>query len=110
MSDSSLANQYFSSVKNRDLDSLCALYVNEAQLVLPDGRELFGVEAIRDMYRGLFASQAPSPNPIHVVVSEQSVAAELEIHLPNGDIRRTANFFHLDDAGLIKRLSIYTRK
>lgn len=107
---SSLAIQYFSSVKNRDLDSLCALYVAEAELVLPDGRQLFGVEAIREMYRGLFESQAPSPNPIHLVVGNQSVAVELEIHLPNGDIRRTANFFHLNDAGLINRLSIYARK
>lgn len=109
-SNNDLANRYFSSVKNRDLDSLCALYIADAELVLPDGRELFGVTAIREMYSGLFASQAPSPTPVHVVVGDGAVAAELEIRLPNGDIRRTANFFSLDSAGLIKRLSIYSRK
>lgn len=110
MNKSDLANQYFSSVKNRDLESLCALYIDDAELVLPDGRELLGIAAIREMYSGLFASQAPSPTPVHVVIGEGAVAAELEIRLPNGDIRRTANFFSLNDAGLIKRLSIYARK
>ncbi len=110
MRNSDLANRYFSSVKHQDLDSLCALYSADAELILPDGRELLGVEAIREMYRGLFASQAPSPTPVHIVVSAGSVAAELEIRLPNGDIRRTANFFSLDSQGLIKRLSIYARK
>lgn len=110
MSNGNLAQQYFSSIKNRDLDSLCALYRDDAELVLPDGRELFGVNAIREMYNGLFGAQAPSPTPIHIVVGDSSVAAELEIRLPNGDIRRTANFFSLDSDGLIKRLSIYARK
>lgn len=109
MDKSLLAEQYFSSVKNRNLDGLCALYVADAILVLPDGREFYGVEAIREMYSGLFATQAPSPNPITVVVGADAVAAELEIHLPNGMIRRTANFFHLDEKGLIKRLNIYAR-
>ena len=110
MNNDDLAHQYFSSVKNRDLDSLCALYVADAELVLPDGRELFGVAAIREMYQGLFGSQAPSPTPVHIVAGDNAVAAELEIRLPNGDIRRTANFFSLDAQGLIKRLSIYARK
>lgn len=110
MSNNDLANRYFSCVKNRELDSLCALYVNDAELVLPDGREFFGVAAIREMYSSLFAAQAPSPTPVHVVVGDGSVAAELEIRLSNGDIRRTANFFSLDSKGLIKRLSIYARK
>ncbi|MFT3930948.1 MAG: nuclear transport factor 2 family protein [Spongiibacteraceae bacterium] len=110
MSNANLATRYFSCVKNRDLDGLCALYSSDAELVLPDGRELFGVAAIREMYSGLFASQAPSPTPVHIVADVDAVAAELEIRLPNGDIRRTANFFSLDSTGLIKRLSIYARK
>jgi hypothetical protein len=77
---------------------------------MPDGRELIGIDAIRDMYRGLFIAQSPSPTPVNLVVGENSVAAELEIRLTNGDIRRTANFFSMNDAGLIERLSIYARR
>ncbi len=110
MSKSRLADQYFSSVRVRNLDSLCALYAADAVLALPDGRELIGAEAIREMYRGLFASQAPSPTPVNVIVGDKAVAAELEIRLPNDEIRRTANFFYLNAAGLIERLSIYARK
>lgn len=105
-----LADRYFSCVRTHDLDGLCAMYTADAVLLLPDNRELIGVEAIREMYRGLFSSQAPSPTPVNIIVGEHSVAAELEIRLPNGDIRRTANFFSLDDANFIKRLSIYARK
>ncbi len=110
MKDDNLAQQYFSSVRNRDLERLCSLYAENAELVLPDGRELSGVAAIREMYSGLFAAQAPSPTPVHIVTGDDAVAAELEIRLPSGDIRRTANFFSLNDAGLIRRLSIYARR
>ena len=105
-----LVDRYFSCIRQRNLDSLCALYVADATLALPDGRELSGVAAIREMYSALFSAQAPSPTPVNVVVGDKSVAAELEIHLPNGETRRTANFFHLNADGLITRLSIYARK
>lgn len=110
MNINQLAAQYFSSVRNQNLDSLCALYVADAVLAIPDGTELIGVAAIRNMYASLFANQAPSPTPINVVVGDNMVTAELQIQLPNGDIRHTANFFHLNSEGLIKRLNVYARK
>lgn len=105
-----LANQYFASVRNRNLDSLCALYMTDAVLAIPDGTELNGVAAIRAMYSGLFANHAPSPTPVNVVVGDDIVTAELQILLPNGEVRHTANFFHLNSEGLIKRLNVYARK
>lgn len=105
-----LANQYFASVRNRDIDGLCALYVTDAVLAMPDGTELVGVAAIRAMYSGLFASHAPTPTPIHVAVGDNLVAAELQIQLPNGGIRHAADVFHLNSDGLITRLNVYARK
>lgn len=110
MENNQLANQYFASVRNQDLDSLCALYAADAVLAIPDGTELIGVAAIRAMYSGMFANQAPSPTPVAVAVDDNIVTAEIQIKLPNGETRYTANFFHLDSAGLIKRLNVYARK
>jgi len=109
MPTNSIVDRYFASVRQRDLEALCALYVNEAVLCLPDGRELQGVAAIRAMYESLFAAQAPSPTPVNIIASERAVAVELEIRLPNGAKRRTANFFTIGASGLIERLSIYAR-
>lgn len=105
-----LANQYFSCVRDRNLDSLCALYVTDAVLAMPDGTELIGVAAIRAMYSGLFANHAPTPTPINITVGDNLVTTELQIQLPNGDIRHTADFFHLNSEGLITRLNVYARK
>ena len=104
-----LADSYFSKIRNRDLEGLLAFFVADAVLKLPDGREFSGVGAIREMYRGLFAAQAPSPTPVAVVVGTDSVATEIEARLPDGTVRRTANFFHLDKEGRIQRLNIYAR-
>jgi hypothetical protein len=110
MSINQLADQYFSSVRKRDLDSLCALYAPDAVLAMPDGTELNGVAAIRAMYSGLFANNAPSPTALNVTVGDNLVATELQIRLPNGESRYTADFFHLNSAGLIARLNVYARK
>jgi ketosteroid isomerase-like protein len=104
-----LVDRYFASIRSQDLDGLIAFYAEGATLTLPDGRELAGVAAIRAMYSSLFAAQAPSPRPIAVIAGEHGVAAEIEATLPNGTVRRTANFFHLESDGRIKRLNIYAR-
>jgi ketosteroid isomerase-like protein len=104
-----LVDRYFANIRNKDLDSLIAFFAPSATMTLPDGRELAGVVAIRTMYSSLFAAQSPSPRPITVIAGEHGVAAEIEATLPNGTVRRTANFFHLESDGKIKRLSIYAR-
>ncbi len=110
MNHRELAERYFSHVKQRDLDALCALYGASAELALPDGRQLNGIQTIREMYHELFAAQSPAPTPLAFVIGDKTMAVELEIRLPNGETRKTANFFALDANGLIERLTIYARK
>jgi hypothetical protein len=104
-----LVHSYFSKIRNRDLEGLLSFFATSAVLKLPDGREFSGVSAIREMYRGLFAAQAPSPTPLAVIVGTDAMATEIEARLPDGTLRRTANFFYLDPEGRIQRLTIYSR-
>jgi hypothetical protein len=96
-------------VIERNVDGLVELFAKDATFVTPDGREFAGVDVIRAMYTNLFALNPPLPNPIVSVVGPRSVATEIEGRLADGTVRKTANFFHLNDAGLIQRLSVYTR-
>jgi len=84
-----------------------ALYAHDAVFTLPDGRELCGTAAIREMHLSVFTAGAPIPSPVAAVVGNGSIAVEIEARLADGTTRRTANFFHLDGAGLIRRLSVY---
>lgn len=102
-----VADRYFACIEARDIEGLLALYADDATFTLPDGREHSGAQAIRTMHLGVFAAGSPTPAPGARVVGERSVAVEIVAHLPDGSARRTANFFHLDDAGKIRRLSVY---
>ena len=107
MKSGNLSDRYFTSIRARDIDGLMALYAQDAVFTLPDGREFSGIAAIREMHLSVFAASAPIPTPVATVVENGSIAAEIEARLPDGTTRRTANFFHLDGAGLIRRLSVY---
>lgn len=109
MNPTSLAARYFESVRNRDLDGLMALFAPDAVAILPDGKDLPNIEAIRGMYTYLFGANSPVPAAKAVVAGAASVAVEIEASLPDGTVRNTANFFYLTDNGLISRLSIYKR-
>jgi hypothetical protein len=104
-----LATRYFANIRSHNLDGLIAFFAQDATMALPDGREFSGVAAIRSMYSGLFAAQSPSPTPLTVIAGVDAVATEIEARLPDGSVRRTANFFHLNREGRIQRLSIYAR-
>jgi ketosteroid isomerase-like protein len=104
-----LADRYFACMMARDLDGLAAIFDEDAVVVLPDGREVSGLPAIRGMYQHIWGSGAPSPTPLATVAAAQAVAVEIEARLPDGSSRRTANFFHLGAEGRIARLSIYKR-
>jgi ketosteroid isomerase-like protein len=110
MSKHDLAESYFARIRNRDLEGLLSFFSTDAVLKLPDGREFAGTDAIREMYRGLFAAQAPSPTPMAVIIGTDAIAVEIEARLPDGSVRRTANFFHLDPRDQIQRLNIYARQ
>jgi uncharacterized protein (TIGR02246 family) len=104
-----LVDRYFANMRARDIEGLVNLFAADATFTLPDGRELSGSDAIQAMYDKLFAAMAPSPTPLAVIAAARGVATEIEARLPNGTIRRTANFFHFNDEGLIQRLSVYAR-
>ena len=109
MEHSYLADRYFAHMRERDLEGVAALFAQNATFTLPDGRELSGRAAIREMYTKLFAAMPPSPTPLAVIAGAHGVAAEIEARLPDGTVRRTANFFHFNSEGLIERLSVYAR-
>jgi hypothetical protein len=102
-------DRYFSGMRERNLEGLTKLFAQDATFILPDGRELPGVPAIREMYTKLFAAMPPSPTPLAVIAGPHGVAVEIEARLPDGSVRRTANFFHFNEKGLINRLSVYAR-
>jgi ketosteroid isomerase-like protein len=109
MDPTKLADRYFAHMRERDIEGLAKLFAADAVFTLPDGRELSGVPAIHEMYSKLFAATSPSPTPLAVIAGSRGVATEIEARLPNGTVRRTANFFHFNDEGLITRLSVYAR-
>lgn len=104
-----LVDHYFAHVRERNLVGLAKLFAEDATFTLPDGRELSGVAAIQEMYTKLFAAMSPSPTRLAVIAGARGVATEIEARLPDGTVRRTANFFHFNTAGLIQRLSVYAR-
>jgi uncharacterized protein (TIGR02246 family) len=104
-----VADRYFAAIRSRDIESLMALYADDATFVLPNGKESRGVAAIRAMHEGVFNASSPKPLPQAVVLGEAAVAVEIEAQMPDGSSRRTANFYHLNSHGLIQRLSVYMR-
>jgi ketosteroid isomerase-like protein len=109
MRPSELPDHYFPSVQARDIDRFISLFADDAIMILPDGRQVSGAPAIREMELGVFASSPPSPKPVAIVAGEHSVAVEIEVRLPSGQVLEVANFFHLNDEGRIQRLSVYRK-
>lgn len=104
-----LAEGYFEGMRGRDVERMVAKFAPDGVMILPDGREVVGREALRSLYTGLFAANPPSPTPQNIVVGPDQVAVEIEARLEDGSARRTANFFRFNDRGEIERVSIYRR-
>ncbi len=107
MTPEQLAERYFATVRSRDIDRFVALYAEDASFIYPDGREAKGVAAIRERQSAVYAAQPPSPSPQSMIVGNNCVAVELEAALPDGSVRRMANFFYFDAKGLIERQRVY---
>jgi ketosteroid isomerase-like protein len=104
-----LPEHYFPAVRERDIERFMALFALDAVMILPDGREVVGADAIREAELRVFASGAPVPQPAFVTAGVNSVAVEIDVHLPNGTVMKAANFYQLNADGLIKRLSTYRK-
>lgn len=109
MTDHPLVARYFAAMRARDLTALRALFAPDAIVALPNGRTFEGWEAIEQMFAGLFVAAAPSPTCLRQIVGDQVIATEIETDLPDGGVRRTANFFDLDERGSITGLRSYMR-
>lgn len=109
MTPADVAERYFASVRAHDLNGLVALYAEDACFALPNGREFNGIDAIREMHRSVFAAGGVIPTPLASITGTSSIAVEIEARLPDGTVRRTANFYYLNAAGRIQRLSVYMR-
>jgi ketosteroid isomerase-like protein len=106
-----LPDLYFSSVRARDIERFISLFADDAIMILPDGREVAGTAAIREMELSVFQSSSPPfPTPVSIVTGDDSVAAEIDVRLPNGLVLKMANFFQLNGDGRIWRLSVYCKK
>jgi len=102
-----VAERYFASVRARDIDAFMALFAPDATFILPDGRIVTGQADIRKMESEVFEKGAPFPTPTTIVANRDTAAVQIDVRLPAGSVMKTANFFHLNDDGLIKRLSVY---
>jgi len=109
MTPTDLAHSYFEAMRARDLEAVVGLFADDAVMVLPDGHEVVGRADLRALYTRIFATSAPTPAPVAIIVTPACAAVEIETRLGDGSLRRTANFFHLDGAGRIVRLSVYKR-
>lgn len=104
-----LAEDYFVGIRSRDIEVMVAKFAPDGTMILPDGREVTGHEALRAMYGGLFAADPPTPTPLNFIVAADQVAVEIEARLGDGSRRATANVFRFDPSGRIARVSIYRR-
>ena len=104
-----IADLYFQHIRERNLAGMLALFAKDATFVMPDGRSFAGEAAVHAWFSKLFATQTLSPRILATVASESAFAVEIENDLPDGTKRNTANFFHLNQAGLIEHLRVYRR-
>ncbi len=109
MTADTVTDRYFAAIRSRDIDSLIALYADDATFILPNGKAFVGKAAIREMHLGVFAAGAPIPSPTLLIAGEAAIAVEIEASLPDGTVRHTANHYQLNGDGLIQRLSVYVK-
>lgn len=107
MTPQEVADRYFACVRTRDLDGWMALFAEGANYILPNGKAFTGLAAIREVQQMVFQSGAPTPSPQSKLVDGNRMAVEVQVELPDGAIRRTANLYTLDDEGRIARLSVF---
>ena len=109
MDQMAVIERYFVHMTNGDAAAVASLFMEDATLATPDGREFTGRPAIGAMYAALLAAQRPLPHRVAQVMGERAVAFEIEGRLPDGTPTKTANFFFFTEDGLIQRVSAYRR-
>jgi SnoaL-like domain len=109
MTGDELRDRYFSAMRGADLAGVLSLFAENASAILPDGNARVGKAALEEMFTGIFSQSSPNPAPGSITGTGKYWAVEVETTLPDGRVRNTANFFRLDDTGLIERMHSYMR-
>ena len=109
MDTNKVADRYFECIRSRDVEGLIALYADDAVVTLPNGKQVVGGAAIREFQLNVFATGAPYPTPGPRVVGANEIAVEIKAKIADGSTRSTANFFYINEAGRIQRLSVYSQ-
>lgn len=109
MSAESLARAYYRRVNAKDIEGLLALFDDDAQFNLPDGREVKGKDALRSMYENVFAAGGPQPQPVRIVATQTDAAAEVEVTLASGEVLAMASFFTMGSGDGFARVGVYKR-
>jgi hypothetical protein len=104
-----VTDRYFKHIREQNVAGIVGLFAPAASYFMPDGRRFTGADEIGGWFSKLFSSLALTPQVIATIDSETATAVEIENVLPDGTKRSTANFFYLDDAGLITTLRVYQR-
>jgi uncharacterized protein (TIGR02246 family) len=104
-----VAEAYFAAVRAKDVEAFVALFADDAEYIMPNGKAYHGKAEIREVQSMVFASGSPVPTPLSMTAGETGIAVEVQAHLPDGTSRFTANIYRLNDAGLIARLSVYIK-
>jgi hypothetical protein len=107
MGPTEIAERYFASVRARDIESFMALFADDAVFISTSGATYTGAADIREMELGIFATTGPMPTPGVMIAGENGVAVEIEVRLPDGEVRRVGSFFHTNKNSRIQRLSVY---
>lgn len=78
MTDEERLSRYMEAFNRGDYDSLCDFYCDDIQLVIGNGTELVGKQAIVDFYRGVRSSTRRTITILQSFTSGNTLAAELE--------------------------------
>ena len=104
-----LARSYYRHVNAKDIDGVLSVLSENAVFNLPDGREVTGKHALRNMYTHVFAQGGPQPVPVKIVATDTDAAAQIEVTLADGTKLYMASFFAMGSGNTFDLVSVYQR-
>lgn len=107
MNAQDIADRYFGAMRGQDVEKLVGLFAEDGIIKWPDGREIAGHAAMRDVYASLFQAPTNNPQPGAFMLGPGCFSTEVHSRLPDGTERRTCNVFDVRADGLVTRMSSY---
>jgi hypothetical protein len=102
-----LAERYFRLVNERQARQIAGLFADNGVLRMPDGTAHRGAQSIRNFYQSLFDAGAPAPRLINTIGAGHRMATEMLVQMADGSCQPAADFFELNNDGLILEIRIY---